>query len=44
MIQLDTLIYLVSDHVFSFGLYEVGEALFEENFQMYSLAQKEVPC
>lgn len=43
MIQLDTLIYLVSDHVFSFGLYDIGEALFEENFQMYSLAQKEVP-
>lgn len=42
MIQLDTLMYLLSDHVFSFGLYEVAETLFEENFQIYGLAQKEM--
>lgn len=42
MVQLDTLLYLVSDHVFVFGEYEVGEKLFDDNFYIYELAQKEV--
>lgn len=41
-IQLDTLLYLVTDHVFSFGLFDIADAVFEENFQMYNIAQKEV--
>lgn len=44
MIQMDTLLYLVSDHVFPFAAFLVAEGIFEENFYIYGLTQKEVPC